>query len=229
MNSKKICFITSVNNMARYNESLSYWQKLSVPTGMQVESLVITGASSLVEAYQAGMDQSDAKYKIYIHQDVWIMNRSFLHTVINAFESDADLGMAGVVGSRYLPRSLAWWEARDKLGAACDNHLGEMQAFFYEIKREACQEAAALDGLILMTQYDLPWRTDIFDNWHFYDTSQCMEFHRAGLKVAVLPITGEEPAIWHWCGQKHLPPAYHEAQKDFIKEYGEEVIENWLE
>lgn len=64
MDEQKICFITSVNDIVRYNESLEYWKRLSVPRGMYIETLGITGASSMVEAYQAGMEQSDAKYKI---------------------------------------------------------------------------------------------------------------------------------------------------------------------
>ena len=164
MDEQKICFITSVNDIVRYNESLEYWKRLSVPRGMYIETLAITGASSMVEAYQAGMEQSDAKYKIYIHQDVWIVGKDFLHTMVNCFRNDENIGMAGVVGSRYLPRSLAWWEADDKLGAICDDHLGNMQPYVYEGNYDECQEMAALDGLILMTQYDLPWRTDVFDN-----------------------------------------------------------------
>lgn len=148
--------------------------------------------------------------------------------MVNCFRNDENIGMAGVVGSRYLPRSLAWWEADDKLGAICDDHLGNMQPYVYEGNYDECQEMAALEGLILMTQYDLPWRTDVFDNWHFYDTSQCMEFHRANLKVVVLPMDRESPPVWHWCGQKLLTDDYHGEQKKFIKEYGDEVIARWL-
>ena len=228
LNEKKICFISSVNDMRRYNESLGYWKKLSVPEGMYVDFMTITGASSMVEAYQAGMEATDAKYKIYIHQDVWIVGKDFLHTMLNCFKSDKSIGLAGVVGSRYLPRSLAWWEADDKIGAVCDDHLGSMQAYTYGCGYEKSQAAAAIDGLILITQYDIPWRTDIFNNWHFYDTSQCMEFHRMDLQVVVLPVDGISPPVWHWCGRKLLTDDYHGEQKKFIKEYGEEVIEKWL-
>lgn len=78
-------------------------KKLYVPEGIHVDFMAITGASSMVEAYQAGMEQTDAKYKVYIHQDVWIVGKDFLYTVLNCFSSDNSIGMAGGVGSRYLP------------------------------------------------------------------------------------------------------------------------------
>ena len=41
---------------------------------------------------------------------------------------------------------------------------------------EYSKSVAAADGLLLATQYDIDWREDLFENWHFYDISQCMEF-----------------------------------------------------
>ena len=52
----KICFISAVNDVVKYNVSLETWKKLSIPNGMKVESLVIDGATSMTEAYQKGME-----------------------------------------------------------------------------------------------------------------------------------------------------------------------------
>ncbi len=43
------------------------------------------------------------------------------------------------------------------------------------------EQVRVIDGLIMVTQYDLPWREDLFLGWHFYDVSQCLEF----LKLAI--------------------------------------------
>lgn len=40
------------------------------------------------------------------------------------------------------------------------------------------QEVEALDGLLIATQYDLPWREGLFQGWDIYDISQCTEFRR---------------------------------------------------
>jgi hypothetical protein len=43
----------------------------------------------------------------------------------------------------------------------------------------------ALDGLLLATQADIPWREDLFDGWDFYDISQCFEMKRREYKVVI--------------------------------------------
>ena len=66
----KICLITAVNRPEEYNRSLRSWKKVRVPKGMTLESRVVQDAASLTEAYQAAMESSDAKYMVYVNQDV---------------------------------------------------------------------------------------------------------------------------------------------------------------
>ena len=214
----KICFISAVNDVVKYNVSLETWKKLSIPKGMKVESLVIDGAMSMTEAYQKGMEQSDAKYKIYIHQDVWILQKNFLSVMVEAFRENPQLGLLGVVGSKNIPNNGVWWDG-EKIGSICDNHFSDlkMRAFLYERSNKKVIEAAAVDGLIMMTQYDVPWRVDLLNDWHFYDISQCMEFKKAGYTVGVLPQP--TPGVYHWCDCKMLDDNYNVARLKFINEY----------
>ena len=46
---------------------------------------------------------SSAKYKIYMHQDVFIVNRYFIYDVISIFNADKAIGVIGLVGSPQLP------------------------------------------------------------------------------------------------------------------------------
>ena len=50
-----------------------------------VNVLPIRGANSMAEGYNAGMLQTDAKYKVYLHQDALILNRHFLLDTIAIF------------------------------------------------------------------------------------------------------------------------------------------------
>lgn len=217
LNDKKICFITAVNRPETYNRSLRSWRKLRVPKGMTVESCVIQQASSLASAYQSAMTSSDAKYKIYIHQDVEIVDRTFLQMMVREFQAHPKLGLAGVVGSSFLPSNACWWEGH-MLGAICDDTNGEMLPYLYHRSTKHYLDAEALDGLLLATQYDLPWREDLFDGWHFYDLSQCAEFHRGGYDVGVLPQ--REATCVHRCGNVlQTMDGFEEARQTFIKEY----------
>lgn len=215
MNPWEICFISAVNDIERYNKSIFSWKKLLIPNGFVVNSLIVQDAQSMTEAYQIGMESSQAKYKIYIHQDVEIVQRNFLQIMVKIFQKDKRLGMAGVVGCKNIPLSAVWWEGQ-LVGAIRDNHTGFMQNYLYEHSGEKAIEAAAVDGLIMMTQYDIPWRKDAFDKWHFYDLSQCMEFKKRGYKIAVLPQ--DVPGVIHYCGQNSMM-GYDEERWKFIYEY----------
>lgn len=216
MTSNEICFITAVNDIERYNKSLDTWNNLTVPKGFFVNSLVVQDADSMTEAYQTAMKTSAAKYKIYIHQDVEIWQRDFLQVMVDNFEKNPAIGIAGVVGSVNIPLSAVWWDG-ELVGAIRDDHTGEMINYLYRRNSYKPIEVALIDGLLLMTQYDVNWRTDIFDKWHFYDLSQCMEFHRHGYKAAVLPQI--MPIATHYCGQNYMS-GYEEERVKFIEEYG---------
>lgn len=53
--------------------------------------------------YNAGMQASDAKYKVYLHQDTLILNRNFISDLLQVFNSDKAIGMLGVLGMEKVP------------------------------------------------------------------------------------------------------------------------------
>ena len=74
---------------------------------------------------------------------------------------------------------------------------------------------------MIATQYDIPWREDIFDNWHLYDTSHCFEMRRIGYKTAV----PHQDFTWfiHCPPQRRLDPKYTGYQRRFLNEYSNEL------
>ena len=78
MNEKKICFISAVNNEIEYEECLFYINNINIPEGYEIETIAIRNSKSLTSAYNEAMKQSDAKYKVYLHQDVFIINKNFI-------------------------------------------------------------------------------------------------------------------------------------------------------
>ena len=83
LNETKICFISCVNDDIKYSEALLYIKKLNIPIGMKIEFITVRDADSMCEGYQRAMLQSDAKYKIYCHQDLIIHNNNFLLNLIS--------------------------------------------------------------------------------------------------------------------------------------------------
>jgi len=219
---KRIAFITCVNKEDWYSECQLYIKNLKVPEGMKVELIPVRGAESMCHGYNMGMKQTDAKYKVYIHQDTFIANKNFIGDLLNIFK-DKTIGALGVIGARKLPKSGIWWDGLRTVGRVL--HACEAES----VVDSTCQDidgdyvdVDAVDGLLFATQVDLPWREDLFTGWHFYEIAQSMEMWRHGYKVVV---PQQENAFWciHCPKEKPLDSSYKKYQKIFLKEYGGEL------
>ncbi len=216
MNDKKICFVTSVNNERTYCECLKYIEQLLYPSGFSVEAIGIRDAISMTSAYNEAIERSDAKYKIYLHQDVFIINKNFVFDMIKLFR-DESIGLIGMVGGTNISANGVWWEGVPLAGAVYDNHTGKMELTnFQKSDDKDYTKVSAVDGLCICTQYDIKWREDLFDGWHFYDASQCMEFARAGYSCVV--PNQDRPWCIHDCDVTSLA-SYEKYKLQFIDEY----------
>ncbi len=219
---RTVCFITCVNDEEWYKESLLYLKHLNRPGGMAVEYVGVRGAVSMAVGYNEAMYRSNAKYKVYLHQDTLIVNRRFIEDILSIF-SDDSIGLLGVIGCRSLPNSGIWWDGLRRYGRVL--HACEAESVVDSELKEpegAYVDCEAVDGLLLATQYDIPWREDLFTGWHFYDVSQCREFQRRGYRVVVPNQTTDFWCI-HCPVEKPLAPEYKQYQKIFLREYGAEL------
>ena len=218
----KVAFITCVNSEDWYSECRLYLESLKIPAGMTAEFIPVRGAASMCAGYNIGMHQSDAKYKVYLHQDTLVVNKDLVADLRQLFR-DNSVGAVGVIGCRSLPKSGVWWDGLRTYGRVL--HACESESVVDSQCREPeglCQEVEAVDGLFIATQYDIPWREDLFTGFHLYDTSLCKEMQRRGLKVVV---PNQEKDFWciHCPKEKPLAKEYKGYQKIFVKEYGGEL------
>lgn len=219
MDNQQFCFIICYNNSAFLNECLLYIRRLIIPEGYTIDVITISEAESMTEGYQAGMKASSAKYKIYLHQDVFILNNNFLSDTLQLFLKNPTVGMLGMVGTKKLPKSAVMWDSKNRVGALRSCTLNTIDDFFDIPINTAdghLETVMAVDGLLMMTQYDVDWRQDLFHGWDFYDISQSFEFRRAGYQVAV-PYQ-KTPWVLHDCGFLNLSD-YNKARDIFAIEY----------
>ncbi len=216
VNEKEICFIMCTNNEKYMEEAVYYIAHLNVPEGYQISFLAVEDAKSMTAGYNEGMEASNAKYKVYLHQDTFIVHPDFLIDTIKLFEENPQIGMLGMIGSPKMPESGIMWDG-ERCGIVCESHIYETIIRGEKLPEKVeYMEVEAVDGLLIMTQYDLPWREDIFDKWDFYDASQCMEFIRKGYKVALPNM--EKPWVIHDCGLLNKDN-YEEERLKFVREY----------
>jgi hypothetical protein len=214
MNKRKFLFVTCVNNEQLYEACVNHIAHLNVPPNYVVELLPIRGAKSMTAGYNQAL-LNDAKYKIYLHQDVFIINKNFLWDILELFQTYPSLGLLGLAGCTRLPPSGIWWEGSGlvgkligRLNTTCLQIFGEVTGPF--------QAVEAVDGFLMATQYDIPWREDIIEGFHFYDISQSIEFRKRGYLVGV-PKQSQP-----WCLHFHDPVDLNEVlyyQKIFLKHY----------
>jgi hypothetical protein len=185
--------------------------------GFNVEYIPVLDSASMTWAYNKAMYSSSAKYKIYLHQDVFIVEPLFLHRIHQIFSSDPQIGMIGMIGGRHLPMhkqsNLCWSDCMEVYG----NVFMPSVSLHYKYPMNSPYEnVTVIDGLLMATQYDIPWREDIIDGFHFYDKSQSLEFNRRGLKVVVPRM--DSHWVVHYCS---LPDVrdYVRLRDKFYEEY----------
>lgn len=218
MDSHKISFIICCNDKLYRKECELYINQLNIPEGYTIDIHAITGASSMAAGYNHGMKESDAKYKVYLHQDVFIINKDFLKETLSHFQHHPEIGMLGMVGTKRLPSNGCMWTTPMRTGAVrcCIFRTNDE---YFDIPVPASRplsQVQAIDGLLMMTQYDIRWREDLFTGWDFYDVSQSMEFTRQGYRIAI-PYQ-QTPWVMHDNDFVNLSH-YHSYRKIFLQEY----------
>ena len=219
VNNYKIACITCVNNEKMYTQVLEYMKMLIVPAGFTVEYIAIRDASSMAEGYNRAMYQSDAKYKVYLHQDLFVINRKFFIDIIRLFQCNSAVGIIGVAGASDLPDNIIWWLSGKQYGKMHHIFIEEDRIdtkIFGEIKGQYAL-TWVVDGAIMATQYDVPWREDLFDGWHFYDISQCVEMKLRGYDT-IVPNQVEAWCV-HASGDHPLPQEFFFYRDVFKKHY----------
>lgn len=189
MNERKISFIICSNQEYLLNECQLYINHLNIPEGYCVDILTIQNASGITSAYNQAMKQSNAKYKIYLHQDVLIINADFINDILKLFVSYPDIGMIGMIGNTSIASNGCPWENQEqnsrRVGKVFTDFVHKCALYSFREFTSVYQQAVVIDGFLMATQYDILWREDLFPEFHFYDASQSMEFLKAGYKVVI--------------------------------------------
>ena len=213
---EEFCFIISTNNRKYAEECIYYIEHLHVPEGIRIDILTVEEAKSLTSAYNEAMQYSPAKYKVYLHHDTFIINPDFIYDCLKIFRENPQIGMIGNIGVTKMPDSGVMWDT-DRYGMLYEQHIYETELLANAFQDDLPYlEVEVIDGFIMITQYDIPWREDLFDKWDFYDCSQSMEFRRHGYQVAVPNM--KEPWCVHDCGFIDLKQ-YENDREKFVREY----------
>jgi len=189
-----IAFLCCVSDEAKLHRLRASIDALLVPPDVEVDVLVERNVASLPAAYNRLLRAAgDRRYKAYVHQDVVVLNRNLVSDVLRLFEMRT-IGLIGVAGCRYLPDSCVWWDGSGVFGHVLELHEEGPRPLEFEPVTGDYERVEAVDGLCLITQYDVSWDENVAP-FHFYDVAQATRFVLAGYDVVVPRQT--EPWLAH--------------------------------
>lgn len=199
MNDKKFCFIICFDNDFYLNECISYIQKLIVPEGYEVDLITCDTEQSIVKSYNEAMKSTDAKYKIYLHQDTFIVNENALSDLIDIFK-DETIGAVGVVGGENV-NSNRFSAASDVYGQVItqndfDRSFSASNKIEYRENGEVdefVKDMGVLWGCFIATSGDFEWEELWENDKRFYSYVYSLVIREKGFRT-VVPKT-EAP----WC------------------------------
>ncbi|MEX5284793.1 glycosyltransferase [Selenomonas sputigena] len=212
---KKIAIIVARQGEALSPEFLMSLRLLEQPEGFSLELVEVEGKAGMAAAYSQAMEESAAKYKVYMDERVRILEPGILLQIVALFEAQPDIGILGISGTKRLPPDGIAFHSTRRIGSL---RLAE-RTVRWGMVLGAAEDVMALDGFFLATQADLPWREDLFHGAAFFDAAQCLEFRRQGLRAAVL---GQQEPLLEFLGDSF--PADEAGRQAFLAEYAEEAL-----
>lgn len=214
----KISVITCCNDKDEFNEMKRWIERLYYPSELLIEVNSVEGAKSICSGYNEGMMSTDAALKMYMHQDVRIINPFFIFEVISLFHRHKELGMIGMIGAQGIPRTGVMWDV-ERVGAVFETMFGDdfvEKTIVEENRNEMEHEVSLIDGFMMVTSSDLKWNEEKITGWDFYDTSHSIDYLLSGYKIIV--PRQKIPWCLHDFGQMDLSK-YEDNRKEFLSAY----------
>lgn len=231
----EIACIMCANDEDYIKEMTLYLKRQKMPEGYHLGLYIVRGAKSMTAGYELARKSIPAEMKLYMHQDTFIFDEGYVKNLVEALRS-ADYAMLGLAGAKKLPGSAIWGESDPDdmrfclyqdftlqvIEAVTDASAVSSQELSADMSTgEACQEVEIIDGVLMATREDVPWREDLFEGFHFYDISQCMEYKRRGYRVGIFENGGRAGVLHEVNVSKNeaYERLYEEARRRFLQEY----------
>ena len=185
----KVSFLICTNNETDLKECSFYINRLYIPENTDIEIHSLAGARSMSAGYNELTRKYGGDINVYLHQDVYIINRNFIYDIERIFDSDNNIGLIGMVGYKYMTDIAVMWKSHYRCGevplygAAGEYEESDINAYRYDLEKDGVFDTPIADGFLLAANKDLPWDEESYSGWDFYDADQCMRYLEAGYRV----------------------------------------------
>ncbi len=142
------------------------------------------GNLGICAAYNLGVERARGDTLVFVHEDVFFLQRGWGPLVQAKFDADPSLGLVGLAGTTYLfADCLPWFAAgRPFLRGQVVHEQNGSQHLTVFSRDPADAEVVAADGLFLAIRRelfrDIRFDEQRFDKFHLYDMDICMQVRR---------------------------------------------------
>lgn len=220
-----------IDNGSPELEKFDLWSIKKFDLVKQLQKVVNDTNVGVLQTFVQGYENSSNEIIVFLHNDVLIHEKGWDQRIVDAFDNDKQLGLAGLLGSRgVMPDGgrvgvmshmigKEWGKCPDPQPAAL--HHGELMT--------EVAPASMFDGVGLFFRREnlkqLIEETDCFSKskapHHFYDRDVTLQSIANGWHCAVIGIQFD-----HWSGvTANMSKQYHEFGSKWCKDNGLELID----
>lgn len=154
-----------------------------------LEFIIVMNPDSIFKGYNTGLSIAKNSIKVFMHQDVNLLNPHWALKLIRAF-SNPEYGLIGFVGTKKLPHQGFWWES-GKEYIVGELYSGAEKADWVFNRVNMLTEVECVDGFFMATNRNIKF-DEVLKGFHFYDMDYSRTLRKEGLKVGVL-----NHKVWH--------------------------------
>ncbi|MBP1639430.1 MAG: hypothetical protein H6Q17_1013 [Bacteroidetes bacterium] len=216
------------------NQELSTQLKENIHTtiGCEYELVMIDNSRntySIFEAYNEGVKRAKYPYLCFMHEDVRFHTQDWGNNLIKHFQSDNSVGLIGVVGTHFIPKTLSYWcdttllSGRLIQGQTINNRYTHtlVEHTQYTLEKNFI-EAAAIDGFWFSIKRNLfneiAFDEKLHEGFHFYDMDISMQVISNNYKIIIVM----DILIEHF-SYGNGGTGFKSAQKRFFKKWEREL------
>ena len=180
---KKVAFFVHKSDEALYSTCLESLQALHLPAGYEAELFTLTAGKPYAVQANKALALSDAKYKIYINDDMCLVQPRFFGELLAIFK-DAAVGMVGAWGSQSLPVDGNVLSSAYKRGAF---YVPAEDGFSEQRFGDATGKAADVRCILpsfFATQWDIAW-DESYEKQYYAVLAHCRAFEEEGRRIVV--------------------------------------------
>ncbi len=201
-----VTVVACVNDDAQLEANLA--RSPCLQAGRPHQLLVFRGCASAAEGLNAGIDQAEHEFVVFVHQDVYLPEQWPARLVSQwrrAESAGGPIGVAGVFG--VLDRKVPF----DAIGRVV--HRDRLLSH-----RSLPADVDGLDELLMVVRRDTPLRVDPDLGWHLYGTDLALQAQRRHLRVVVVDAPCHHNSL-----TGRVPSKYRDSERVLARKWRDEL------